>query len=112
MEDLVRAWIPDGHAVAAEVVGGDDPLDPDTDRGNRIPDADGAVVAGAGQVGAVGTLGQRPSARTARQTTPLDPPRDPAECSGLAPTVSGGFPPGSANTVGGQATGQCATLAG
>lgn len=31
-------------------------------------------------------------------------------CSGLTPGVSGGFVPGSVNTVGGNATGQCAAL--
>lgn len=31
-------------------------------------------------------------------------------CTGLTPAVSGGFVPGSVNTVGGNATGQCAAL--
>ena len=31
-------------------------------------------------------------------------------CSGLAPGVSGGFFPGEVNVVGGNATGQCASL--
>ena len=31
-------------------------------------------------------------------------------CTGLTPTVSGGFVPGSVNVVGGNATGQCAAL--